>query len=170
MNWKQWLKRRMKSSDRKRLPQEALLIDEVHMMYRIATEEAEVEMPEMKRWLDEEDLRIHRAKLSNRAPSPEEIIRRAKLIASTEELMATGVGPEEARTRVAELSGVDRDKVARLHREFDPKPLFTGDNRYRRNLPDKVDEVREWIRSKHNQLSVIDILKTLFGHKNKPPE
>ncbi len=162
MKWMDFLKSRMSSEARKKLPEDVLLMDEIHAMYRVATEAAGVEMPATKKWLAAESARIHKKHMGNRSIEVGELIFRAKCIASVEELISKGATDEEARRKVSELGNAPYDKVARWHQEFDPTPIFDGEDRYNRNLPDKVAEMRLWIQRMRNQYSTEEAIAALF--------
>ena len=167
MKWNDYLSNRMNSAEREKLPQYALLMYEMNTMIEIARQVAGVELPAMKAFVENESLRIHRKILGNRASDPIDIAIKGMCIAAILEMVENGLSPEEARTFVADVSGQDRGKVTRWHRDFDPTPLFKGDDRYNRTLPDQVTFAQHWIRERRNEMTPAEAVKVLFAQLNK---
>ena len=98
MRWDEWLRDRIAGQDG--MPDNIKLADEMFAMIRVA-ETAGVDLPNMSKFLQEHMRSGHKKRNGPRSLEPEEIVLRAKCIASVLELLESGVDVEDARTDVA---------------------------------------------------------------------
>ena len=158
MRWDEWLRDRIAGQDG--MPDNIKLADEMFAMIRVA-ETAGVDLPNMSKFLQEHMRSGHKKRNGPRSLEPEEIVLRAKCIASVLELLESGVDVEDARTDVAETAQLDRDKIVRWHQDYEPSHK-TG-ARHIMNISDQVSVFRHEIRREHNRIGIREAIIGLLG-------
>ncbi|WP_050604860.1 hypothetical protein [Ruegeria sp. 6PALISEP08] len=126
-----------------------------------------IEFPALKRTLREENERIHKKRAGGNAVSPEEIVLRAKVVASINHLIKAGANEDDARTDVAGFAGVDRAKAARWHkdnRDVEPPDFSNSGSEpvYLARIDYQIGKYNLELERKHNSITPLEAAADLF--------
>ncbi len=155
----EWLKDRME--DTASVPEEFRMVDELWSVLQV-TSEGGVVLPELEKAYYAEWARIHKIFAGNRSISPEEVLFRAKVLASVAALVGDGLSEDPAREIVATIAGCSRDDIRKWKSKYD-EPQDTTSLQYRFTVPCMVGHFRDEIAKKHNILTVEKTVQELFA-------
>ncbi len=110
--------------------------------------------------------KMHKSQAGNRAKPMNKVVHEGAVAGSVLFLIDNHFSPEDARTKVAEITGTNRDDVVTWHNTAVKAPDLTG-MKYHLNARYAAENARgslaENYLRKHNQMSHLDVVRFFFS-------
>lgn len=154
-----WLKQRMADGDC--VYKEFQKADELWSVLKVAGD-AGIALPCLRRDFFAEWSRIHRLFSGNNSIPPEEVLFRAKVLASVASLVNDGVTDDTARAEASAISGATREDIRKWIAKYDAAVPSVG-RQYMFSVDHMAGFFRGEIAKQRNQKTVLGAVKELFA-------
>lgn len=154
-----WLKQRMADGDG--VDKEFQRADELWSVLQVAGE-AGIALPCLRRDFFAEWSRVHKLFSGNRSIPPEEVLFRAKVLASVASLVNEGLTDDTARAEVSAISGAKRADIRKWIEKYDAT-VPSARHQYMFTVDHMTGFFRDEIAKKHNKKTVSEAVIELFA-------